>query len=146
MAKTIYEKSNEITSVRLNSFSKVYAHEVLLSLESSCDREENAQILLDYLCKKFKIERVTLSVTPAARPCNRRNIQTYGCYYPASRRIVIFNTTAKTKKTIAIKTFYETLLHEFIHHYDMVGLKLGDSPHTSGFYKRIGDLKEKLGN
>ena len=82
MAKTIYEKSNEITSVRLNSFSKVYAHKVLSSLESSCDREENAQILLDYLCKKFKIERVTLSV----------------------------------------------------------------SLHTSGFYKRIGDLKEKLGN
>ena len=106
MAKTIYEKSNEITSVRLNSFSKVYAHEVLLSLESSCDREENAQILLDYLCKKFKIERVTLSVTPAARPCNRRNTQTYGCYYPASRRIIIYNTTAKTKKTIAIKTFF----------------------------------------
>lgn len=49
MAKTIYEKSNEITSVRLNSFSKVYAHEVLLSLESSCDREENTQILLDYI-------------------------------------------------------------------------------------------------
>ena len=146
MAKTIYEKSNEITSVRLNSFSKVYAHEVLLSLESSCDREENAQILLDYLCKKFKIKRVTLSVTPAARPCNRRNIQTYGCYYPASTHIVIHNTTAKTKKTIAIKTFYETLLHEFIHHYDIVGLKLGGSPHTSGFYKRIGDLKEKLGN
>ena len=49
MAKTIYEKSNEITSVRLNSFNKVYAHEVLLSFESSCDREENAQILLDYI-------------------------------------------------------------------------------------------------
>lgn len=32
MAKTIYEKSNEITSVRLDSFSKVYA-----------------QILLDYI-------------------------------------------------------------------------------------------------
>ena len=40
MAKTIYEKSNEITSVRLNSFSKAYAYKVLLSLESSCDREE----------------------------------------------------------------------------------------------------------
>ena len=146
MAKTIYEKSTEITSVRLNSFSKVYAHEALLSLESSCHREQNAQLLLYYLCKKFKIERVTLSVTPAARPCNRRNIQTYGCYYPSSRRIVIYNTTAKTKKTIAIKTFYETLLHEFIHHYDIVGLKLGGSPHTSGFYKRIGDLKENLGN
>lgn len=146
MAKTIYEKSNEITSVRLNSFSKVYAHKVLSSLESSCDREENAQILLDYLCKKFKIERVTLSVTTAARPCNRRNAQIYGRYYPLSRRIVIYNTTTKTKKTIAIKTFYETLLHEFIHHYDIVGLKLGDSLHTSGFYKRIGDLKEKLGN
>ena len=51
---------------------------------------------------------------------------------------VIYNTTTKTKKTIAIKTFYETLLHEFIHHYDIVGLKLGDSLHTSGFYKRIG--------
>ena len=146
MAKTIYEKSNKITRVRLNSFSKVYAHKVLSSLESSCDREENSQILLDYLCEKFKIERVTLSVTPAARPCNRRNTQTYGRYYPSSKRIIIYNTTAKTKKTIAIKTFYETLLHEFIHHYDMVGLKLGDSPHTSGFYKRIGDLKEKLGN
>ena len=44
------------------------------------------------------------------------------------------------------KTIYETVSHEFIHHYYIVGLKLGDSLHTSGFYKRIGDLKEKLGN
>lgn len=146
MAKTIYEKSNEITSVRLNSFSKVYAHEVLLSNESSSDREYNAQLLLDYLCKKFRIEPVTLMVTPAPRPCSRRNAQTYGLYQVARKHIIIYNTTAKTKKAIAIKTFYETLLHEFIHHYDMVCLKLGDSPHTSGFYKRIGDLKEKLGD
>lgn len=145
MAKTIYEKSNEITSVRLNSFNKVYAKEVLNSFESSSDREYNGQLLLDYLCKKFRIEPVTLMVTPASRPCSRRNTQTYGLYQVARKHIIIYNTTAKTKKTIAIKTFYETLLHEFIHHYDMVALKLGDSPHTSGFYKRIGDLKEKLG-
>lgn len=144
MAKTIYEKSNEVTKVRLNSFNKVYAKEVLNSCETSSDREYNAQLLLDYLCKKFKIASVTLTVTPMARPY-RRNTQTYGLYQVAKKHIIIYNTTAKTRKAIAIKTFYETLLHEFIHHYDMECLKLGDSPHTSGFYKRIGDLKEKLG-
>lgn len=145
MAKTIYEQSNEITSVKLNSFSKVYSQEVLNSWDSSNDRESNGQMLLDYLCNKFKIEHVTLTVTPCSRPCSRRNVQTYGLYQVQKKHIIIYNTTAKTKKTIAIKTFYETLLHEFIHHYDITCLKLADSPHTYGFYKRIGDLKEKLG-
>ena len=45
----------------------------------------------------------------------------------------------------APKVFLETLLHEWVHHYDFTGLELDRSPHTSGFFNRIRDLAETLG-
>jgi len=41
--------------------------------------------------------------------------------------------------------FLETLLHEWVHHYDFTGLQLDRSLHTSGFFARIRDLAETLG-
>jgi len=46
---------------------------------------------------------------------------------------------------LAPKVFLETLLHEWVHHYDFTGLQLDRSPHTSGFFNRIHDLAETLG-
>lgn len=73
--------------------------------------------------------------------------QTYGFYRhsgnPSGDTIVIYNTTAKTGKAVSAKSFADTLLHEFTHHYDTRYLKI-DSRHTAGFYKRISSLKEGL--
>ena len=70
--------------------------------------------------------------------------KTLGNYAPLSMVITLFNKTAVKRQIVAIKTLADTLLHEFIHHYDYTRLNLGASPHTAGFYRRIGDLKTKL--
>lgn len=145
MVKTIYERSNAVTEVRLNTFNKSYAKAILASNDTEADRLKKGKRLLDYLCEKFRIPYVDLEVVKYSRPLKWNNAQVYGKYYPVVKDIVVYNTTAKTKKKISIKSFYDTLLHEFIHHYDYYMLKFDNSPHTKGFYMRISDLKEKLG-
>ena len=67
----------------------------------------------------------------------------YGYYRPSDRFIYITNRTAVRGQVLAPKTFLDTLLHEWMHHYDRERLKL-NSIHTAGFYARLKDLKEKL--
>lgn len=142
----IYEKSNAVEKVKLNKFS----NELYLNLLKDGSRQKNAQKLCDYLTECFGIPNVNVVVTNTAQPhsTNYRGTlksKLYGTYQHATRTITIYNTTAVQKKTVSIKTFADTLLHEFIHHYDFEVLKLGGSYHTAGFYKRISDLKNKLG-
>ena len=145
-----YEKSNKHPSVSLNSFSKSYMKAMLNSGESIAKRKEKGQELLDYLCDKFHIDRLPLIVTASPRPKRVRGNTTserHGFYTHIGSKglsITIYNTTAVKQQVVAIKTFVETLLHEFVHHYDYNVLKLDKSLHCSGFYHRIGDLQAKL--
>lgn len=143
MNSTNYEISNKIENVRLNSFKSDYSESLLNSSENIAIRQKRAETLLNYLCAKFKINNITLLVTNKPRPCNSRG-QIGGWYVPTAKKIIIYNTTSKTRKTISIKSFYDILLHEFMHHYDHEVIGLTDSLHTKGFYKRIIDLKNKL--
>ena len=47
-------------------------------------------------------------------------------------------------KVVAGKTFFDTLIHEFMHHLDRTLLRISSTPHSPGFYSRIDDLKRKL--
>lgn len=142
---TDYEKSNTILEVEYSRFShKEYTD----LLNCTKNRQVYAQKLIDYLCDKYKIRRIPVKVLNTPRPHSTQR-QTYGQYkyLPTSRigvSITIWNITAKTAKEVAIKTFTNTLIHEFIHHYDTEYLKIV-STHTTGFYKRITDLEKKLG-
>lgn len=141
-----YDKSNKLETVALSRFDKHYMTKLLKS-ESLNDRQKNSQLLLDYLCEKFGMPKCRVRVTENARPqtkTRRGTCTEHGHYVPLTYEIVVYNTTAVKKQTVAIKTFTDTLLHEFIHHYDMTYLKFNASPHTAGFYKRISDLKAKL--
>lgn len=140
----LYEESNAIGEVKFNSFRKDFAEKVLKCGTSATDRQKASQALLNYLCDKYKIARVRLTVTIRPRKQIGKNTQLYGYYRPIVNTICIYNTTAKTDKAVSIKTFFDTLIHEFIHHYDFAYLKFSASPHTKGFYKRISDLKAKL--
>lgn len=142
--KKDYDKSNKITSVKLSKF-KSDNYLSVLNAKNSSERYEASVKLLDYLCDKFKIERIAFSLLDKPRKCNNRS-QIYGFYVVGCNQIKIYNKTAKTLKMIAPKTYMETLLHEFIHHYDMKVIKLTTSLHTGGFYKRITDLNDKLKN
>ena len=52
--------------------------------------------------------------------------------------------TAKRGQVVAYKTFLRTLVHEMCHHLDYQLLKLGDSFHTDGFFKRESSLVNQL--
>jgi hypothetical protein len=48
------------------------------------------------------------------------------------------------QRVVAFKTFLRTLLHEVCHHLDYTLLKLADSYHTQGFFKRESSLFYQL--
>ena len=68
--------------------------------------------------------------------------KTYATY--KAGKITIRNKNAIRESVIAPKTFLDTLIHEFMHHYDYEVLKFPSSLHTAGFYYRLGDIMKKL--
>lgn len=146
---TTYEKSNSITEVKLSRFSKKEYQALLGTSESIKDRQKAAQTFCDYLCSKFNMPKSTVKVVNRSQPhrtgySGRLQSKTLGTYTVQTQVITLYNLTAIKKQVVSIKVMAATFLHEFIHHYDMTFLKLSDSPHTSGFYKRIADLENKL--
>ena len=144
-----YTRSNAILEVEHGKFSTP-TYSALLSDDG--DREQRSQDLLDYLCDEFRIPRVKVIVADKPRKVSMGGRKTtHGFIKVAgygdrnvSKYINVYNYTAKTHKVVAIKTFTGTLLHEFMHHYDLQYLKLDKTLHTAGFYTRISDLQRKL--
>ena len=68
----------------------------------------------------------------------------YGYYKPETNYIYIQNRTPARGQLLAAKTFIDTVIHEWLHHYDTHKLKL-NSIHTTGFYTRLKNLKDGLG-
>ena len=58
--------------------------------------------------------------------------------------ITVWMRTAKRRQVVAFKTFLRTLLHELCHHLDYEVLKLSESFHTEGFFKRESSLYAQL--
>lgn len=141
---TSYEISNKILTVAQDKFN---CDTFKALLADNGDREVNSQNLLDYLCDTFKLPRVKVIIADQSRRisgrCETRGFIRFSGTLK-SKYIKIYNFTAKQHKIVAIKTFAQTLLHEFMHHYDVHYLKI-DTLHTAGFYTRISDLKAKLG-
>jgi hypothetical protein len=127
----------------------------LLEVGSAAGRQSTGQGLLDALDEAAGLPPCKLTV--ADRPQRHRTregrlaLKTYGYYriaweaVPPRGSIRIYNLTAIRQQVLAPKVFLETLLHEWVHHYDFTGLQLDRSPHTTGFYARIRDLAETLG-
>lgn len=127
----------------------------LLDEDSALGRQGTGQRLLDALDDAAGLPPCKLTVADRPQQHRTRNgrlaLKTYGYYriaWDASPRrgsIRIYNLTAIRRQVLAPKVFLETVLHEWVHHYDFTGLELDRSPHTSGFYARIRDLAESLG-
>ncbi len=144
-----YILSNKIESIDFpisDSAKKIFKK---ISLNKT---EKNRQILgdelLDELADLAKIDIVNLKITDKNQYHKKRNgrvsFKQYGYYKPGSKYIYIHNRTAVRGQILAPKSFLDTLLHEWMHHYDFCKLGL-NSIHTAGFYTRLKDLKMKLG-
>ena len=144
----IYKLSNAIETIATNTLRST-EYNALLQDGNASKRQRNAQALVNYLCDKFKIAPTSVLVCNRPQPHSTNDngairSKTLGNYTLQTAVIRIYNLTAAKRQEVSIKVFADTLLHEFMHHYDMQYLKLGATIHTAGFYKRISDLKNKL--
>lgn len=117
-----------------------------LDSESRADTERASQTLAGGIHRQLAVPPVELRVL-AARPSKSwgelHGLYEYGPEL-ARPRITLWMRTAQKRQVVAFRTFLRTLLHEVCHHLDYALLKLPDSFHTEGFYKRESSLFHQL--
>ena len=82
----------------------------------------------------------------AVRP-SLRDAELHGLYTRDEGRrprIRVWMRTVRHRRVVAFRTFLRTLLHEIGHHLDYEHLRLADSFHTEGFFKRESSLFYQL--
>jgi hypothetical protein len=109
------------------------------------DVEAAGRFLVRGLTTMLEVPPVNLFVL-AVRP-TLRNAELHGLYTregKATPKIQLWMRTAQRQRVVAFRTFLRTLLHELCHHLDYEMLKLADSFHTEGFFKRESSLFHQL--
>jgi hypothetical protein len=147
----IYDRSDAVASIRLPVSPRlrqaVAAIPSLLEAGTAVRVEQAAQAIADEICLALRIAGVHVQVS-GTRPSNTRG-ELHGLYTASERAarptIKVWMLTAKRGQVVAFKTFLRTLLHEICHHLDYAHLKLEDSFHTDGFYKRESSLFYQIG-
>ena len=145
----IYRESDGVTEIRLHQpatlHPRVSALEAALGTEQRAATQAATERLVQGLTDALGIPAVTVEVL-AARPHARWG-ELHGLYtVKAGQRpkIQLWMRTAKQKRVVAFRTFLRTMLHEVGHHVDYALLRLPDSFHTEGFYKRESSLFYQL--
>ncbi|NCN07864.1 hypothetical protein GW933_04260 [Candidatus Falkowbacteria bacterium] len=143
-----YQKSNRIKKIKITvSTEAVILANRILNSSGHQSRQQLGEQLLDELCDGAKIDIIKLEISNTKqyhrKSAGKVAMKRYGYYRPATKYIYIQNLTAVRGQILAPKTFLDTLLHEWVHHYDTYKLRL-KSIHSKGFYERINHLKEKL--
>ena len=148
--KRIYRESDKVSSIRLPG-NVLLSHSVkrigrALKSENRIKVEKASQELAHALMVGLKLSPVKVIVL-SKRP-SRTWGELHGLYEPKEGRgrpkITVWMRTAQRRQVVAFRTYLRTLLHEFGHHLDYELLKLADSFHTEGFYKRESSLVHQL--
>jgi hypothetical protein len=108
--------------------------------------EQAVQALAAAVLAALGVRSVQVKVL-ATRPSTSAS-ELHGLYELRSRAapavIKVWMRTAAQRRVVAFRTFVRTLLHELCHHLDYELLKLEDSFHTEGFFKRESSLFKQL--
>src|SRR3989442_1788613 len=147
--QAIYRKSDEIIEVRLPRPEDLHPlvedlATALTSEDRALTQETTARLILG-LCKVLGLPPVRVEVL-AARPHARWG-ELHGLYTAERGRtpkIQLWMRTAKQRRGVVFRRDLRTLLHEVGHHVDYTLLRLRDSMHTEGFYKRESSLFHQL--
>lgn len=143
-----YQRSNSILTLDfpVSRQAQSLARQILDS-NAANTRQRLSDELLDELADLAQIDICTLKISDRNQVHRKRGgkltFKQYGYYQPDRKHILIHNRTAVRGQILAPKTFLNTLLHEWMHHYDSCKLKL-DSIHSKGFYTRLKILETKL--
>jgi hypothetical protein len=103
--------------------------------------EHAAQVLADSICRSIAVTPVRIEVR-GVRPHNTRG-ELHGIFYPrgpaqrpGAPLIILWMRTAQRHEVVKPRTFLRTLMHELGHYLDYAFLRLEDSFHTTGFFRR----------
>ena len=103
--------------------------------------ERASQALAAELCRLLGVRAVRVEVR-GVRPHNARG-ELHGIFYPRGPSprpgeplIILWMRTAQRHDVVKPKTFLRTLMHELGHYLDYAHLRLDESFHTAGFFKR----------
>jgi hypothetical protein len=147
-AKAIYRRSDAIVAIRLERPELLQP--LVGGLEQSLASEIRAAVevasghLARGITEMLQVRPVAVQVL-AARPRSDWG-ELHGLYTPGPERprLQLWMRTARHKRVVAFRTFLRTLLHELGHHLDYEHLRLEDSLHTEGFFKRESSLFRQL--
>jgi hypothetical protein len=147
--KEIYRRSDAVTAIRLPTPELLWPFIVALREALAADRRPHVEAAAGYLARglveMLEVPPVRIEVL-AVRP-TLRHAELHGLYTREARgvpKIQLWMRTAQKRRVVAFKTFLRTLLHELMHHLDYELLKLPDSFHTEGFFKRESSLFHQL--
>jgi hypothetical protein len=147
--QAVYRKSDGITEVRLHRSAELHplvgALDTALRTEDRLETQRATDRLIRGLTEALAVPPVKVEVL-AARPHAKWG-ELHGLYTVERGKpptIQLWMRTAKQKRVVAFRTYMRTLLHEVGHHIDYALLRLPDSFHTEGFYKRESSLFYQL--
>lgn len=147
--KRIYRQSDAITSLPVPESAALTANLVRLRERLAADDragvQQAAQAIGNDLTRGFQVAQVRVRVL-TCRPVKKAH-ELHGLYELDRGRtatITVWMRTAAKRQVVAFKTFLRTLIHELCHHFDYTLLKLPDSFHTEGFYRRESALTAAL--
>ena len=147
--KAIYRRSDAVTEVRLPHPEKLRPFVGELQDALSRDQRKAVAAGATSLCSGItemlglpaaKVQ--VLAVRPTRNWGELHGLYTLAGTQPA--KIQVWMRTARHKRVVAFRTFLRTLLHEIGHHLDYTHLRLADSFHTEGFFKRESSLFKQL--
>ena len=147
--QAIYRSSDRVPEIRLPQPELLHDLVELLRRALAEDRHDavqaTAQAVALGITRLLLVPPVKVLVL-AVRPASGWG-ELHGLYTAEERRtpvIRVWMRTAQKGRVVAFRTFLRTLLHELVHHLDYHHLKLGDSLHTEGFFRRESSLFRQI--
>lgn len=148
--RDIYRISDKVHAIRLPNVQQMRPRVIDLAIALKHQDKERiqsvCQILSVAITTSLKIPLVKIRVL-AIRPSSEWE-ELHGFYMPAMGKkcaqISVWMRTARRRQVVAFRTFLRTLLHELCHHCDYELLKLSETFHAEGFYKRESSLFHQL--
>jgi len=147
--KAIYRDSDRVAEIRLSRPEElrplVEPIRAALARDDRAALEAAASRLTHALTAMVGVAPADVGVL-AVRP-SLRDAELHGLYTRDDRRrprIRVWMRTVRHRRVVAFRTFLRTLLHEVGHHFDYEHLRLPDSFHTEGFFKRESSLFYQL--
>lgn len=147
--QALYRQSDGVSWITLPAAEAL--HPAVAGLRAGLEADDRAAV--QAACSSLSLGMTgALGVGPvdvevlAVRPTLRAS-ELHGLYTRDGKRtprIQLWMRTARHRRVVAFRTFLRTLLHELVHHLDYTFLKLADSYHTEGFFKRESSLFRQL--